>query len=283
MSIMRGGEETMRSAQRWTFVVLVLVLTWGAGLATSGADTYPNCSWGCTANDVTAVRIRVDAPDACSTGQTITAGVYVTFNNGTKTTRYAVRLLADLYVDGHRARSFDECVADTMSSGTSDIRLTTISFPCGAAIEFRNIVLSWSASPESCSDTPDCSSRTAKCWNGGTVPVSGLPLHAAASATSPVCSGEFVHFTGSASGGSLSYAYAWSFGDGTTSTLASPNHMYPAPGTYTAALTVRDTEGREASASVAVTVNPRLTATASPNRRLPRRSGCRRYRRSTRR
>ncbi len=45
-----------------------------------------------------------------------------------------------------------------------------------------------------------------------------------------------VNFTSTSSGSITSYA--WTFGDGGTSTLASPSHIYAAAGTYTVALTV---------------------------------------------
>ena len=52
---------------------------------------------------------------------------------------------------------------------------------------------------------------------------------------SPVCSNIPVHFTNTSSGGSN---YLWDFGDGTTSTLASPpDHIYTIPNTYTVTLT----------------------------------------------
>jgi glucose/arabinose dehydrogenase len=53
--------------------------------------------------------------------------------------------------------------------------------------------------------------------------------------------------------------YAWNFGDGTTSTSASGTHTYTAPGTYTAQLTVMDTEGLTASASVPVLAGAKIT------------------------
>ncbi|MEV6597295.1 PQQ-dependent sugar dehydrogenase [Actinoplanes sp. NPDC051346] len=53
-------------------------------------------------------------------------------------------------------------------------------------------------------------------------------------------------------GGTLTYA--WNFGDGTTSTAANPTKTYTTNGTYTATLTVRDTEGLTGTASVSVTV-----------------------------
>ncbi|WP_326655918.1 PQQ-dependent sugar dehydrogenase [Streptomyces sp. NBC_00385] len=49
-------------------------------------------------------------------------------------------------------------------------------------------------------------------------------------------------------------SYAWKFGDGGTSTAASPAHTFTANGQYTAELTVSDGTGRTATASVTVTV-----------------------------
>ncbi|MET9800906.1 PQQ-dependent sugar dehydrogenase [Streptomyces sp. NPDC006368] len=49
-------------------------------------------------------------------------------------------------------------------------------------------------------------------------------------------------------------SHAWRFGDGSTSTAANPTHTYTANGQYTATLTVSDTTGKSATASVLVTV-----------------------------
>ncbi|HEY1179776.1 MAG TPA: PQQ-dependent sugar dehydrogenase [Phytomonospora sp.] len=53
-------------------------------------------------------------------------------------------------------------------------------------------------------------------------------------------------------GGALTYA--WTFGDGTSSTAANPSKTYTANGRYTATLTVRDPAGNTGTASVIVTV-----------------------------
>ena len=49
-------------------------------------------------------------------------------------------------------------------------------------------------------------------------------------------------------------SYAWTFGDGGTSSSATPNHTYTAAGTYTATVTVTDNQGATGSKSVTVTV-----------------------------
>jgi glucose/arabinose dehydrogenase len=53
-------------------------------------------------------------------------------------------------------------------------------------------------------------------------------------------------------GGALTYA--WTFGDGTTSTAANPTTTYTANGTYNATLTVRDSGGLTGTAGVRITV-----------------------------
>ncbi len=54
-------------------------------------------------------------------------------------------------------------------------------------------------------------------------------------------------------------SYAWTFGDGTSGTGASVTHTYAASGTYTAALTVKDSAGATTSASKTVTVTISVT------------------------
>ncbi|MFI7488621.1 PQQ-dependent sugar dehydrogenase [Micromonospora echinaurantiaca] len=70
-------------------------------------------------------------------------------------------------------------------------------------------------------------------------------------------------------GGALTYA--WTFGDGTSSTAANPTKTYTANGTYTATLTVRDPQGATGSASVVITVGntaPTVTINSPGNGRL---------------
>ncbi len=56
-------------------------------------------------------------------------------------------------------------------------------------------------------------------------------------------------------------SYSWDFGDGTAqSALASPTHVYNAPGTYIASLVAFDNGGLSTSATVTITVSAQTTA-----------------------
>jgi len=90
------------------------------------------------------------------------------------------------------------------------------------------------------------------------------------SLSSPIV-GQTISFTGSASGGTSPYSYAWNFGDSSTGSGSSVSHAYQAAGAYTVVLTVTDTAGHLASASNTVTVTSPLSAniTYSPSSPAP--------------
>ena len=75
-----------------------------------------------------------------------------------------------------------------------------------------------------------------------------------------------VSFTGNASGGAPPYTFSWTFGDGQSSSAQNPAYSFSAVGSYTATLTVRDSQGSADTKSliIAVTSAPsQLVATAS--------------------
>jgi PKD repeat protein len=77
-----------------------------------------------------------------------------------------------------------------------------------------------------------------------------------------------VAFSSRVSGGMPGYSYAWSFGDGGTSTAPAPSHTYNASGAYEAILVVTDAAGKQAQASWPVEAAPGggpLAATLSLN------------------
>ena len=93
------------------------------------------------------------------------------------------------------------------------------------------------------------------------------------------CSGLTCAFNASASTAAFGIAsYSWSFGDSTSGSGVTTNHVFPAIGSYTVTLTVTDTLGVQASTSkkVSVTNEPPLPAegyfTVAPCRLLDTRS-----------
>jgi PKD repeat protein len=57
-------------------------------------------------------------------------------------------------------------------------------------------------------------------------------------------------------------SYAWTFGDGTTSTAANPSHTYQNPGSYSAQLSVSD--GTSTTTSTSITINLTIAGTNQP-------------------
>jgi PKD repeat protein len=63
-----------------------------------------------------------------------------------------------------------------------------------------------------------------------------------------------VGFTGTASGGTSPYSYAWNFGDGQTSTEKNPEHSFSNAGSYTVTLKVTDNTNNQDSDSIIINV-----------------------------
>jgi len=96
--------------------------------------------------------------------------------------------------------------------------------------------------------------------------VAGPLVASAASATSAGDAPMAAALSGSLTGGTPPYTFAWNLGDGTTSSQSSVNHTYTSAGSYTASLTVTDSHGVTSQASVQLTVYPALSisTTATP-------------------
>lgn len=89
--------------------------------------------------------------------------------------------------------------------------------------------------------------------NAGPQPPHAVVSAAPQSGTAPLV----VNFTGSNStdaDGTIT-GYAWTFGDGGTASIANPAHTYATAGSYTAQLTVTDSQGLTNSASVGITAS----------------------------
>lgn len=79
-------------------------------------------------------------------------------------------------------------------------------------------------------------------------PLCAPPLSAAASASALRGAAPLsVDFSCTSVGGQPPYTYGWAFGDGGTSSSATPTHLYASPGTYHVVLTVTDAASQSAT------------------------------------
>jgi immune inhibitor A len=67
--------------------------------------------------------------------------------------------------------------------------------------------------------------------------------------------GLTVQFNNLSRGGSGELSYQWDFGDGQSSTVASPSHTYSAAGSYSVRLTVTDSQNNQSSNSRTLVVS----------------------------
>ncbi|MDE1819787.1 MAG: PKD domain-containing protein [Euryarchaeota archaeon] len=106
---------------------------------------------------------------------------------------------------------------------------------------------------------------------GGGAPTANYAMKDQTTNSALFCGGTFaagdtIQFTASASGGTAPYTYAWDFGDGKTGSGNPVTHVYTAPGTIDAILTVTDAGGKTGTSgagcpfTVTGTVRPALAA-----------------------
>ncbi len=230
---------------RWsccTVSILAVVLI--SGVLAFG-QAFPDCRWNCRSNDVALESIYLEGPSTCLSGETIDATLYGMFVNGTGTERYDVTLLADLVITSDTGSTVTELTVTNLTAsippGATSLPIADISFPCGADVELRDVVVSW--------DTKEggdlsCSARAVKCSMNPSIVVhdTPVPLVAEFSSSSLACVEVPVSFIDQTTGGTASStSYYWDFGDGVgTSTNANPSYTFPSEGAYTVSLTVTD-------------------------------------------
>lgn len=181
---------SMTGRARTWLVVLGMV---GMLALTTVGQSYPSCNWNCKSGDVSLGGLHLVATSSCSPGSTVTGTLYGSFTNNTGTDRYDVALIADLVITTSSGTTTSRLNVRNLTSdiapGTSDLSISQISFPCGASVELRNVIVSW--------DTKEggdlsCSSRSVKCSKIARAFVTGAPLVAEFSSSSPACAGQSV-------------------------------------------------------------------------------------------
>jgi PKD repeat protein len=82
-----------------------------------------------------------------------------------------------------------------------------------------------------------------------------LAVSAVAASGTNVTTGTSVSLSVTATGGTNPLLYAWTFGDGATSILASPSHTWNSSGTYTVTVVVTDAAGAHQTKTVSIYVS----------------------------
>src|SRR4029077_11548355 len=90
-----------------------------------------------------------------------------------------------------------------------------------------------------------------------TIDVSPPPVASASDTSTAAAPGTTITFQATGENGSGGFGgFAWSFGDGTHATGASATHGFGTSANFTVAVTLNDSNGARATASVVVDVSP---------------------------
>ncbi|WP_258100483.1 PKD domain-containing protein [Marinoscillum pacificum] len=153
----------------------------------------------------------------------------------------------------------------------------TVSFTNNSFIESGSLNYSWNfgdgsglsteinpthtyASAGTYSVTLTVTSESGSCPSQITKPITIHPVPQVDFTFSDICIGETALFTNNSTISSGTMSHAWTFGDGVSSTLASPSHTYDNPGSYQVKLTVTSNNGCIETLTKELNVSPLPTA-----------------------
>ncbi|MBN1322436.1 MAG: PKD domain-containing protein [Methanotrichaceae archaeon] len=232
----------------------------------SSAFDWPDCKFQCQAKEVVVTKAWLGDANGgdlqgCRADAPTMAYIWAEFYNHASKPRYAVILLADVYVGGELMHTFFDqgvCVMESIpSKATTSVPVYSFPWTCGQEIELRRFVLSWvTASGTTCDNAKRiCSNRNTKCYGGLEAVISvNAPLVANFS-WEEACMGRQTQFTPDVSGGSPPYDFVWNYGDGSPTVAETrPSHVYEMQASYAVTLQVSDVAGSTASVQKIVTV-----------------------------
>ncbi len=211
----------------------------------------------CTSNDFTVDNFFLGDEHGtpldngfCNPGDIIQTHLWVNFTANAAAPRYSLYLHFNLYYDGVFIETKDECYYNLMAIPIG-VPLDTgiIDWECGTEISITDLYMSWQTN-----DSSPCDCSRSHCISEQIIIVQ-TPLISSFEYTNS-CEIDFlVNFTSTSSGGQAPHTYLWDFGDGTTSTLENPSHIYPHEGPFIVTLTVTDANGFDSIQTEIVSFN----------------------------
>lgn len=259
----RPGRDHIRILMRnGVLVLFLLILCNFLGLCSE----WPDCKFQCRAGDVSVGRVWLGDSTggeiySCQPQSRVEAYLWVQFDNNANSPRYAVILLADIYINGELRQSLYDsglCVMDSIPPKSSiTLPVYSMSYNCGDDVRLSRLVLSWETSRgTTCSDAArKCANRNTKCYGGSDTEIVVVsPLVADFEFEGSGCPGIAYYFSAEVHGGKKPYAFHWDFGDGSASDEENPSHRFAATGSYQVKLSVSDSSGTTVIAGKSVSV-----------------------------
>ena len=213
------------------------------------------CGYNCTSNNYTLTDVFLSVTDVygvpitnstCTIGSTQQVYILMNYTSNANSNIYFTRFFADLSIDGVVTPL--NVYLGTVTPGSGQRRLYgPFNWTCGQELLLTNILVAWRTSQnQDPGPNYTCQSFSNSQCDFSPNMVISKPL--AVQFTYKGCTNgtnSTIQFTSTTNGGIPPYTYQWDFqNDGIVdSTLANPTFTYNNTGSYTAKLTVRDSQG----------------------------------------
>jgi PKD repeat protein len=241
---------------RLNFIVIIFILYVIQMPFVHGAcdGTWPYCCSGCTAKDVAITDVWLTSDSTCTPGTPATATLWAKFKVSSSSARHCAH-------SAIRVKNLDgswrliQNYIGTLPTSDFELQISTVDYICGQSLEVKDIYAAWNTDSGTCAYNRCADYIPAKCYYSGSTINVPPPLIADFIFTK-TCLGTLTSFTDKTTGGVPPYSYAWTFGDGTSSTAKDPTHTYASAGTYSVRLVVTDSQLRSSQRTYNVVVYP---------------------------
>lgn len=185
------------------------------------AADWPDCKFQCKAGDVRVVDLWLGDAEgnallSCDQNSKATAYLWVRIQNNANDPRYALILLADVYLNGELLKSFYDqgiCLRDSIApKAISSVPLFSFPWSCGEELRIKRLVLSWETSSKVTCDSAnrECHNRNTKCFSNPDMVIQMKPQDCLIQGPNLTCKSATTDYSPSVAGTYLvDYLVAW--------------------------------------------------------------------------